>query len=221
MNDRSLAGRGIHVRPITTVASREVTARFEPVLSPDERTRAAAFRFPHLRDSFILARGALRILLARYLDLAPAAIQFAYGPKGKPALAAPSLLDFNASHSGNLAVFAFTAGCEIGIDIERIRPVPGLQNIADRFFSRREAAELLSLPENHRDQAFFQCWTRKEAYIKATGEGLSAPLDRPQAPDWKLCDLQLTPGYAAALAYRDAERPLTISPLMDPSELLT
>jgi 4'-phosphopantetheinyl transferase len=236
-----LAGRIVHVWPVRTVASNEVTSWLERVLAPDEKDRAARFKFNHLRHSFILARGALRILLGCYLKASPASIQFKYGSKGKPTLAAPPLLDFNASHSGGLAVFAFTASCEIGVDVEHIRPLPDMQNIADRFFCSEEAAELMSLTANQREHAFFLCWTRKEAYIKAIGDGLSAPLDdfrvtvQPGQPaqfihiahdandakDWTLSDLELAPNYAAALAYRDAQRPIVVSPVINPAELLS
>src|SRR5581483_3578226 len=172
-----LAERTVHVWPVRTVASIAVVARLELALAPDERDRAARFRFDRLRHSFVLARGALRILLGRYLNVSPASIQFTYNSKGKPALAAPTCLNFNASHSGDLTVFAFTAGCEIGVDVEQIRPLPGMQNIANRFFNSKEATELMSLHANQRKRAFFLCWTRKEAYIKAIGEGLSAPLN--------------------------------------------
>jgi 4'-phosphopantetheinyl transferase len=235
-----LIRRMVHVWPVRTVASNDITWWLEQVLVPDEKERAARFRFDHLRHSFILARGALRILLGRYLNASPAGIQFKYGSKGKPSLAAPPLVDFNASHSGGLAVFAFTAHCEIGVDVEQIRPLPDMQNIADRFFCSEEAAELMSLTANQREHAFFRCWTRKEAYIKAISDGLSAPLndfcvtvqagqrarfihiaqDASDAKNWTLSDLELDPNYAAALAYRDAERPVVVSPVIDPAELL-
>jgi len=199
--------------------------------------RAAQFRFERDRNSFVLARGVLRTLLGRYLHISPAGIRFEYRPKGKPALALPAGIDFNVSHSGGLAVFAFTAGCEIGVDVESIRPLPDLQSIADRFFCAGEAAELMSLAADQREPAFYLCWTRKEAYIKASGDGLSAPLDgfrvtlRPGQPArfvhlandtaqaWSLHDLALASGYAAALAYRDAQRPVVVLPVADPAEL--
>jgi 4'-phosphopantetheinyl transferase len=236
-----LVGRVVHVWPVSTVASNDITWWLERVLAPDEKDRAARFRFDHLRHSFILARGALRILLGRYLNASPASIQFKYGSKGKPTLTVPPLVDFNASHSGGLAVFAFTAHCEIGVDVEQIRPLSDMQNIADRFFCSEEAAELMSLTANQREHAFFLCWTRKEAYIKAIGDGLSAPLNdfrvtvQPGQParfihiahnandakNWTLSDLELAPNYAAALAYRDSERPVVVSPVIDPAELLS
>jgi 4'-phosphopantetheinyl transferase len=235
-----LAGRSIHVWPVLTTAPNAVVTRLESILAADELNRAGRFRFAHLRHSFILARGALRILLGAYLDRPPSAIQFQYGSKVKPSLAT-AFPRFNASHSGDLAVFAFTANCEIGVDVDQIRPVPDMQDIANRFFCTEEAAELTSLPPDQQEQAFFLCWTRKEAYIKAIGDGLSAPLDnfhvtmQPGQParfihvehdanaanDWKLYDLQLAPNYSAALAYRDAERPVVVSHIIDFDELLS
>jgi len=208
-------------------------------LSPDEKGRAGQFRFERDRDSFVVARGVLRILLGRYLNISPAGIPFKYGAKGKPAIAGPAGIDFNMSHSGSLAVFAFTAGCPVGIDVERIRPLPDMQSIADRFFCSEEAAELMSLAPNQREHGFYLCWTRKEAYIKASGDGLSAPLNsfrvtlRPCQPArfihlandasaskaWSLHDLPLASNYAAALAYRDAERPIVILTIVDPKAL--
>ncbi|MBZ5607013.1 MAG: 4'-phosphopantetheinyl transferase superfamily protein [Acidobacteriia bacterium] len=163
-----------------------------------------------------------------------------YGPKGKPALVTPAGVSFNTSHSGGLAVFAFTPGCELGVDLERIRPLPDLQDVAQRFFCSEETSDLLALPAGQQERAFFLCWTRKEAYIKATGDGLSVPLDafrvelRPgeaarfihvahdvkAAKAWTLHDLDFGPDYAAALAYQDAERPLTVFRPADPADLL-
>lgn len=236
-----LAGRNVHIWTVRTEASREVATQFELVLAPDEKSRAALFRFGHLRHSFIIARGVLRILLGCYMDVLPASIQFKYGLKGKPALVAPSDVDFNVSHSGGFAVFAFTAACKIGIDVEQIRPLQNLQSIADQFFCPEEAAELMSVADNEREHSFFLCWTRKEAYIKAVGDGLSTPLnsfrvtlqpgqparlvhlapDSNAAEGWMLHDLQLARNHAAALAYRDMDRPVSVFSIVDPSEALS
>jgi 4'-phosphopantetheinyl transferase len=234
-----LSERAIHVWPVLTSASDATTSELARLLDPHELDRAARFRVEHPRRSFIIARAALRILLGGYIGVPPADVQFKYGAKGKPTLDAPAPIDFNASHSGSLAVFAFTAGCAIGVDVEYCRPLPDIQHIADRFFCAEEAAELMSVPEDQRELAFFQCWTRKEAYIKAIGDGLSAPLDdfrvtlKPGdaarfihvardtsiAKDWVLTDLPLAAQYAGALAYRDVERPVVISSTADPAEL--
>lgn len=236
-----LSGRAIHIRPVWLQAPDAIVERLQPLLSPDERQRASRFKLEHLQCSFTLARGALRILLGQYLGAAPAAVAFRYGSKGKPALATPlSGLQFNASHSGALALFAFTMDREIGVDVESVRPMPDREDIARRFFCAEETAELMSLPHDQRDRGFFQCWTRKEAYIKATGEGLSAPLDafrvtfRPgeparmvhlgrdpaEAQAWTLHDLTPDTGYAAALAYRDSPRPIETFSAVNPKQLL-
>ena len=235
-----LTGRVVHLWPVSLQAPDGVVAQVQSLLATDESDRAARFKFAHLRSSFILAHGALRILLGRYLNSLPQDLQFIYGSKGKPALGALSRLQFNASHSGGLALFAFTTECEIGVDVEALRPMKDIGGIAKRFFCVEETAELMSLPAGQRDEAFFLCWTRKEAYIKATGEGLSVPLDdfrvtlRPgetakmldlahdpnAAEAWTLHGLSVAAGYAGALAYRDARRPIKIFPLADPKHLL-
>lgn len=231
-----LEGRAIHLWTVAVDADATLSEQYETILAPEERSRAARFRFAHLRRSFCIVRGALRILLGRYLHVPPADIAFAYGAKGKPALAASSGLDFNLSHSGGWAVLAFTRGCEIGVDLEQMRPLADRQNIAARYFCPAEAAELEDLPAAQREHAFFLCWTRKEAYIKATGDGLAASLnafqvslkpgerarmvhiagDPDAAQEWTLHDLDLAPGCAAALAYRDAERPLALQGILTP-----
>jgi 4'-phosphopantetheinyl transferase len=223
-----LSGNEIHIWTVKTKAPLPVVAALKHVLTASEAERAARFRFRSLEDSYIVVHGALRYVLGGYLDVDPAAVQFVYGPKGKPELAFPS--QFNLSHSGDLAVIGLTAHCEIGIDLEQIRPLSDIEQIANRFFQREEAAEILSLPQTEREHAFFCCWTRKEAYIKAIGDGLSAPLDgfrvtvQPSEPvriihvnndaaaadDWSLHDVLIASDYAAAVAYRDRPRPLSL-----------
>jgi 4'-phosphopantetheinyl transferase len=228
------------VWPVSIQAPESIVQQFQLLLAPDEADRAARFRFDHLRSSYILGRGALRILLGRYLNSPPQDLAFRYGSRGKPALGAPVRLQFNASHSGDLALFAFTMDREIGVDVEAIRLMPDLEDIAKRFFCAEETAELMSLPAGQREHAFFLCWTRKEAYIKGTGEGLSTPLDafrvvlRPGDPAgivhlagdpagaraWTLHDLRPAPGYAAALAYCDSARPFQLFKSVNPKQLL-
>ena len=163
-----------------------------PWLSPDERRRAARFHFERDRRRFAAARGILRAILGRYLGLDPSALGFAYGHHGKPALASPSAGPrFNVSHSGGLALLAFAAEHEVGVDVEQERPVPEMDSIRERNFSARENAELGVLPEAERGRAFFRCWTRKEAFIKAIGDGLSYPLDA--------FDVTVAPGEPARL----------------------
>ncbi|MGH9720228.1 MAG: 4'-phosphopantetheinyl transferase family protein [Bryobacteraceae bacterium] len=235
-----LSVRIVHVWRIDISASNAVAERLLPLLARDERDRAAGFRFDGHRNSFIAAHGALRILLGRYLNDDASNIQLTYGSKGKPSLAGPSRIRFNASHSGRLALVALTLDCDIGVDVEQIRPFPNVHEVINRFFSAEEAAELSSLPADEHASAFFRCWTRKEAYIKAIGDGLSAPLndfrvtmqpgeparlihvahDPAAASAWNLHDLQVASSYAAALAYRDLPRLIHVTPLVEPAELL-
>ncbi len=150
-------------------------------LTADERARAERFHFQKDRDHFIVARGFLRAILGRYLDVDPSRLRFSYSPYGKPSLAHESSggdFCFNLSHAGEIALYAITSGRDIGIDVERIRTDFANERIAERFFSPREAAALRALSGNMQTKAFFNCWTRKEAYIKARGEGLSLPLDQ-------------------------------------------
>ncbi len=240
--DLEIAGRDVIVCPVPLDGSDGTVARFRSILAPEETARASRFRFDSLERSYILSRGALRVLLARWTGASPQSIRFSYGPQGKPSLL-PSGdgIQFNASHSGDLALFAFTIGRELGVDVEKMRPMPDMQDVALRFFSAEEAAELMALPAGQREKAFFRCWTRKEAYIKATGEGLSADLRSfrvtlrpgesprwtslaargPVAQPWTLHNLTLPPrysDYSAALAYNDTERPLRLLPLVTPAE---
>jgi 4'-phosphopantetheinyl transferase len=194
--------------------------RAERWLSPDERQRAARFRFDQDRQRFILHRGILRALLGRYLAVHPRELAFMSGPNGKPALASPFAargLRFNLSHSQNLALYAFALDREVGVDVEAIRPLDDVEGIARRYFSRAENAALERIVPVQRSEAFFNCWTRKEAFLKATGEGLDRPLDSfdvslaPGEPArllatgeptgaWSLHDLAPAPGFRAAVA---------------------
>ncbi|HEX8891390.1 MAG TPA: 4'-phosphopantetheinyl transferase superfamily protein [Pyrinomonadaceae bacterium] len=193
------------------------------LLSADEREWAERFHFPQDREHFITARALLRILLGRYLDVPPQQLSFSYSPYGKPALAGEGERDslrFNVSHSDGVALYAVTRGREIGVDVERVRHDVVGESIAEHFFSAREVASLRALPTGLQPQAFFNCWTRKEAFIKAKGDGLSFPLDQfdvslvPQEPPallsirndprkasrWALQSLPVGEGYIAALA---------------------
>jgi 4'-phosphopantetheinyl transferase len=147
-------------------------------LSADERQRIERFHFDKDRNSFRFCRSMLRMLLMSYLGTPPAELCFAYSAHGKPSLAAPSgNLEFNISHSAGMALFAFCQRRKIGVDVERIRQDLNVQEIAERFFSAAERRELARFSESSRYEAFFTCWTRKEAFVKARGEGLSCPLD--------------------------------------------
>ena len=164
------------------------------ILASEERTRAARFHFERHRNHFIAARGLLRGILGRYLNLPPERLQFKYSSYGKPFLAddcGGEWLRFNVSHSGELVLYAFSRGRELGIDIEEIRTDITHQQIASNFFSKQEVDALHALPAHLQQEAFFLCWTRKEAYIKGIGEGLSFPLHS--------FDVSLTPGGPASL----------------------
>jgi len=150
------------------------------LLSADERERAGRFAFGRDRRRYIVARARLRQLLGERLGAAPESLRFVYKPHGKPALArCPGQRDlrFNVSHCGEVAAYAFAEGREVGVDIEEVRELSDADDIAMRFFSRRERAAYMRLPVRERPQGFFNCWTRKEAFIKALGSGLSCPLD--------------------------------------------
>ena len=146
-------------------------------LSDDEWARANRFRFDKHRRQYVVGRGALRALLAAYLGTRPEQVTFSYGPRGKPFLAPQQDLYFNLSNSDEMALVAFVLGREIGADIEYLKPMPDCEQIAERFFSESERVVLRGTPAERKEEAFFNCWTRKEAYLKAVGEGLAAPLD--------------------------------------------
>jgi 4'-phosphopantetheinyl transferase len=149
-------------------------AELERVLDVDEKQRARRFHFKKDQDRFIAARGLLRILLGRYLQCAPSEPRFALGRNGKPELASPPVksLQFNVSHSGSLALYAFSIEMPVGVDVEQVRPDVDAESIARKHFSSGEVQALLDLPAEQRIDAFFRCWTRKEAFIKARGDGI-------------------------------------------------
>lgn len=149
-------------------------------LSSDEWKRANRFIFEQDRRNFIVARGILRDILSQYLHCQPADVLFHYETNGKPGLSlteASIRLEFNLSHSSGFLVMAITSGKRVGVDVELIRPLPDLNLIASHSFSEYEQNMLSSLTEEEKQLGFFRCWTRKEAYLKARGSGLSIPLD--------------------------------------------
>lgn len=163
-------------------------------LSPDERARADRFHFEKDQIQYITTRGILRDILARYTRFKPGQLVFSYNAYGKPALSSQSMKDkvsFNVSHTHGLALYAVARHREVGIDVERIDPDIARNLMAEHFFSRQEVSVLRRLPPSWQPVAFFNCWTRKEAYIKARGKGLSIPLDE--------FDVSLVPGEPAAL----------------------
>jgi 4'-phosphopantetheinyl transferase len=148
--------------------------KLEKLLSEDEQARAARFLFPRDRARFITCRGVLRELLARYLGEDPRGLRFGYAPHGKPALkAAGTPLHFNVSHSQSLALIAIRGDGEVGVDVEQLRAIEEAEAIARRYFAPREHATIRDLTGDERIAAFFRCWTRKEAMLKATGEGIA------------------------------------------------
>src|SRR5882762_6766568 len=158
------------------------------LLSDAERQRASRFAFDHDCRRFIAARAQLRRLLAARLEVRPESVELVYGPRGKPALSRrfeDSDLRFNVSHCEDVAVYAFALGREIGIDVEAIGVIRDADDIAARFFSSCEYEAYCALDRCDRPLGFFSCWTRKEAFIKALGEGIYYPLDR--------FDVSLTP----------------------------
>jgi 4'-phosphopantetheinyl transferase len=179
-----------HVWLIRLDPSAQRLAALTPLLSADERRRAEAFQFAHLRQKYIAAHGALREVLACYTGQSPADIHFWQNAHGKPHLS-NSQLQFNVSHSGDLALCAVADGRALGVDIEVIRPMDDLDAVAERFFSTQERAVLRTLDGDTKRHAFFACWTRKEAYIKAIGLGLAQRLDA--------FDVTLAPGEPARL----------------------
>ncbi len=163
-------------------------------LSPEERRRAERFRFDRDRRRFIVARARLRQLLGDRLKSRPEAVELVYGTHGKPALAQRSdNMDwrFNVSHCDDIAAYAFSQGREVGIDVEAIRNVHRADTIASHFFSRSEQEAYLALDSSEKMAGFFNCWTRKEAFIKAIGLGISHPLD--------CFDVSLVPGDPARI----------------------
>jgi 4'-phosphopantetheinyl transferase len=212
----------VHVWCATLDPPRSRVQTLFSLLSPDERQRAARYYFQKDRDRFIVGRATLRLILGRYLACPSDRLRFTYNEYGKPALHRArgcDALRFNVSHSHGLAMFAITRGREVGLDVELIRRDLPLE-IAERFFSRREVSMLQALPTSQQTRAFFNCWTRKEAYIKARGEGLSRALhqftvslipgepaallsaenDPGEAFRWSFQELAPDPAYAAAIA---------------------
>lgn len=188
-----LSENQVHIWRAFLTASQEIRASMERVLSEEERTRVARFYFERDRHRWIIARGILRILLARYLQLEPQHVLFISNEYGKPALAPAheSKLQFNLSHSRDIALYAVAWGRAVGVDVEYRKDDIEYDELAKVSFSPQEQAVLRPLAGEEKQTAFFNCWTRKEAYIKARGMGLFLPLD--------LFDVSLRPDEAAAL----------------------
>lgn len=208
----------MHIWRIPLAANAATLASYHRLLAPEENARAARFHFEIHRTRFVIARARLRILLASYLKCEPADLAFSYTEHGKPYLSGAWLM-FNLSHAHEMAVVGVARNRAIGVDIEHIRAELAGEEIAERYFASAEVCALRSFPPEEQPAAFFRCWTRKEAYIKARGEGLSMPLadfevcledkedlplvnykDANEAARWKLHNITVQEGYAAALA---------------------
>ena len=215
------------------LTARRIQALVE-LLTPDEIDRMERFRFPRDRDRFVAARGLLRSCLACYCDTHPGRLRFRYGTRGKPAVDAGSDegIRFSVSHADGIALYAVAGDGQVGVDLEPCRPHPMDASVARRYFSQREYATLSQLPPAMRPDAFIRCWTRREACLKAQGEGLSSP---PQEIDasilggapmavgrsegievipwrcdrWRVRDLDVDPDYLAAVAVHGAARRLS------------
>lgn len=222
LGELELNPKDVHVWQVSPDQPVSLVEELMQTLSPDERTRAEGFRFEQDRRWFILRRGLLRAILGCYLDINPGQLQFCYGDHGKPSVVEPFYgtgLSFSVSHSHGLALYAVGSGREMGIDIERVHPLPEAERLADQFFSVWENTVFGELPLDKRLQAFFSCWTRKEAFLKATGYGLAWPLksfsvslspeeparlisvswDPAELSRWSFVELAPIPGYAGAL----------------------
>jgi 4'-phosphopantetheinyl transferase len=219
----ALGNGEIHVWAGSLQPSAARTVAFAMILSRDETARAARFRFDRDRNRFIAGRGLLRTILAHYVNGNPSRLKFDYGPKGKPSLSECDQshgVHFNLAHSDDLLLVAVARSWNIGIDVERIRPFADTEGIAERFFSQRECGGLRHLADAQKLPAFFNLWTRKEAWLKATGDGISDCLGQVEVSfltgeparlislpgsteavhNWTLRELVPAPGYVGALA---------------------
>jgi 4'-phosphopantetheinyl transferase len=221
MGDWALAENQVDIWQIQ-ISGQGGVERRRQLLSPDEVQRADAFHFEKHRRRYIAARAAMRQILGIYTGIVSKELVFSYGEKGKPELAGElkrSEIKFNLSHSQDIAVLAVTQNLTVGVDIEWINPEFATDEVAKRFFAAGEVRCLQALPGTERSDAFFACWTRKEAYIKALGEGLSVPLDSfevafgPDVPAallqvivnpteverWSMYDITVARGFRSAL----------------------
>lgn len=193
-------------------------------LSPEEQEKSARFHFERDRRRYAVAHTALRLLLSQYLGIAPRQIKFNYGSNGKPEIAAlnrHSNLQFNLSHAHDLALIAVTSERRVGIDVEYVRPISDAEEIVRLCFSAKESTAFFELPRPRREKAFFNGWTRKEAFVKALGAGLDYPFDRfdvswetkarleihdefEHARKWSISSFAPDPNYVAALVVEGA-----------------
>lgn len=204
----------------------QVTPEDWTLLTPGEVAAARRIVVPPKRDQKAVARAALRRILSRYVGEPPERIAFAIGEHGKPRLAHHAAIDFNLSHSERLGLVAVAHGVRVGVDVEHARDGRAFEAIAERFFSPAEAARFAAVPAAGRCEAFYRAWTRKEAYLKAWGTGLSFPSDaftidflgeggllasdmpRERLDQWRFVDVAVGPAYVAALCHEGPPRPL-------------
>ncbi|BAZ85510.1 4'-phosphopantetheinyl transferase HetI [Dolichospermum compactum] len=204
----------VHIWRINLNSSELQLQSFRETLSSDEIARAERFYFPEHRQRFIAGRGTLRTILGQYLDIDPKQVEFEYQPRGKPLLAAKFAnqgLLFNLSHSQDLALLGVSYQHQIGVDLEHIRTMSDLEGLAKRFFSAREYEYLRLFSPAEQQQIFFRYWTCKEAYLKATGDGLvqleeieidltpNQPSQLLVSGDWSLRELTPADNFAAAV----------------------
>lgn len=214
----------VHIFRVSLESDDRQLEQFKALLSPDESARADRFKVAHPRRHFIVCRAVVRQLLGQCVDCDPQQVEFEYGPHGKPALRQPTTvprIEFSVSHSADQGLIAIAIDRQIGVDLEEMNPAVRILKLATRFFSPREATELASLPEADQLAGFYRGWTCKEAYLKATGFGLSFPLNKfsvslnPRIPTqliqvidqpqelarWKLLPLQPKDGFAGAVLF--------------------
>jgi len=194
------AGRDIHVWIVPLDQPPDVCEWLRGALSADEDVRAEKYVFERDRRRFVVCRGAVRVMLGACLDLPPDQVVFAYGDRGKPAIAGRTGVEFNVSHAGSIGVLAVACHGAVGVDVECIDRRIDHESLAGRFFSADESADLLATPLEARREAFFNGWTRKEAYIKAIGDGLSCPLHS--------FSVTLRPGHPVRMRRLDGGDPL-------------
>jgi 4'-phosphopantetheinyl transferase len=217
--------RNVHVWAVRLDDDSVDLGRARELISVDERERAERFKFERDRRRYLIAHAALHEILRRYLPISSEPLSFDYGSNGKPKLSralAPAGVQFNLSHSNELALFAVTPRGEVGVDIEFVKENFEFQDIAEKFFTAKEVAAMRSLPADLQRQAFFKCWTSKEAFLKAKGTGLSGKLDEVEitltasqqvqitanVPGWSLVELDPIDGYEAALVVEGAPLPI-------------
>lgn len=219
-----LSPDAVHIWFVDLDCQAAVSHLHNAMLDDGERQIALRFRHKRLTERYVAAHGSLRCILGAYLGVPPDGVTIERASSGKPFIGPShgSRLTFSLSHADAIALIGVTAGLDVGVDVERVREIPEWPDLAARHFAPNEVAHLSALASERRKCGFFRIWTYKEAFLKATGEGLSRPLDsfdiaadRGRAPriisiaggrpeDWTLCGLKSRPGYVAAAAVRAA-----------------